>query len=146
MKITLVFAATLIINTFLCSTFSTNAIAKNHISTIPSFQKESLALLGLREDLPSYVFEYELEKFYPATYGFYKKLDIINRDRIYAYYLYHPSIKNVRHKIIELAIGKKKSKAIPMPFSLYQVLIAIKTTEKTKQSTSGLTLLTSLFN
>ena len=146
MKITLVFAATLIINTLLCSTFSTNAIAKNHISTLPSFQKESLALLGLREDLPSYVFEYELEKRYPATYEFYKKLGIINRDKIYAYYLYHPNIKNVRHKIIELAIGKKKSKAIPMPFSLNQALIAIKITEKTKQSSNALTLRASLFN
>jgi hypothetical protein len=126
MKTILLITTTLLLNLFL---LNTTTIAKIHPF---SFKGNSIStLLQLREDLPSYVFEYDLERLYPATYAFYKKLDIMNRDTIYSYYLYHPKIKNVRHKIIELSIGKNKSKTIPTPFSLNQALIALKET-KTK--------------
>ncbi len=129
MKTILLVTTTLLINALL---LNTTTIAKYH----PFSTKENNntnTLFQLREDLPSYVFEYELERLYPATYAFYKKLDIMNRDTVYSYYLYHSKIKNVRHKIIELSIGKKKSKTTPTPFSLNQALITLKGTE-TKES------------
>lgn len=78
----------------------------------------------LREDLPSYVFEYDLERLYPATWEFYKKLDLIKRDTVYSNYLYHPSIKEVRHQIFKLALAKDKGKTRPAPTSFNQVLTA----------------------
>lgn len=128
MKTIFLVITTLLINTLL---LNTTTIAKNH--PFSPKKNDTSTLLKLREDLPYYVFEYDLEKLYPATYAFYKKLDIMNRDTIYSYYLYHPKIKEVRHKIIELSIGKKKSKTIPNPFSLNQALIALEKT-KTKES------------
>lgn len=76
----------------------------------------------LREDLPAYVFEYDLERLYPSTWEFYKKLDIVNRDRVYSHYLYNPQISDVRHKIFELALGKGKGKTHPKPTSVDQVI------------------------
>ena len=129
MKTILLITTTLLINTLLLNTTTSAKYhpfsAKENNNTNTPFQ--------LREDLPSYVFEYDLERLYPATYAFYKKLDIIHRDIVYSYYLYHSKIKNVRHKIIELSIGKKKSKTTPIPFSLNQALITLKAT-KTKES------------
>jgi len=130
MKTILLITTTLLINALLLNTIT---IAKNHPMHTKARNNTS-TLFKLREDLPSYIFEYDLERLYPATHAFYKKLDIMNRDTVYFYYLYHPDIKNVRHKIIELSIGKKKSRAIPMPFSLNQALIALKKTESKESS------------
>lgn len=137
-KITHYFITTLFSYTLL---FSTSTVAENHPihsnnSNITTIQK-SIEHLTLREDLPSYVFEYDLERLYPATYEFYKKLDIINRDNIYAYYLYHPDIKQIRHKIIQLVIGKNKGKTPPVPFSLSQALATLQDKETTKETNTN---------
>jgi hypothetical protein len=89
----------------------------------------------LRSDLPDYVFESDLQDLYPATWEFYKKLDILNRDKVYSYYLYNPGIEKVRHKIFALALGKGKGKTKPEPFSLAQV---IEQQDKQKKTPRGL--------
>lgn len=97
----------------------------SHASAKGVYPQDKSTVLELREDLPAYVFEYDLERLYPSTWEFYKKLDITNRDKVYAHYLYHPAIKDVRHKIFELALGKGKGKTRPAPASIEQVLALV---------------------
>ncbi len=100
----------------------------SNVSAKGVYPQEHSTTTLLREDLPAYVFEYDLERLYPSTWEFYKKLDIINRDKVYAHYLYNPAIKDVRHKIFELALGKGKGKVRPAPASIDQVLASNNTT------------------
>lgn len=125
----LLIAAMLISSIF----FISHAAAKSASST--SYPQEKSTVNVLREDLPDYVFEYDLERLYPSTWEFYKKLDIINRDKVYSYYLYHPAISDVRHKVFSLALGKNKGKTAPAPASLEQVLA--KTIEESAFGGSG---------
>lgn len=114
--------------------FTANVASATSSSVYPQSVSKTTVL---REDLPSYVFEYDLERLYPATWEFYKKLDIIKRDKIYSHYLYHPAIKDVRHKIFKLALGADKGKTTPAPTSFNQVLVANKkeSTQSTPKST-----------
>lgn len=133
MKKQLILITTLIINTFFFTalftvlftalvTVPTTAPATAHAASSDIYPQDVSKSIALREDLPSYVFEYDLERLYPATWEFYKKLDIIKRDKVYSDYLYHPAIKDVRHKIFKLALAADKGKTTPAPTSLNQVL------------------------
>ena len=125
MKTALILLIAMIISSmFLISNASAKGIYPQDDSTV----------MELREDLPAYVFEYDLERLYPSTWEFYKKLDITNRDKVYAHYLYNPAIKDVRHKIFELALGKGKGKTRPAPASIDQVLTSNKKTALTPGS------------
>lgn len=97
------------------------------LAIIMSWGSTTLAegISTLRPDLPDYIFEFDLKKLYPSTWQFYKKLDIINRDKVYSFYLYHPSIQKVRHKIFKLALGKGKGKSIPRPVIIGEIMRAI---------------------
>jgi len=106
-------------------------------STYPQDDSNSIVL---REDLPSYVFEYDLERLYPSTWEFYKKLDLINRDKVYSHYLYHPKIKDVRHQVFKLALGSNKGKTPPTPASIEQVLVNNNKSESEKLALSGTSL------
>ena len=119
MKQQLILITTLIISTLLLTGHVTAHAASSSI--YPQNISKSLVL---REDLPSYVFEYDLERLYPATWEFYKKLDIIKRDKVYSHYLYNPAIKDVRHHIFKLALGADKGKTTPAPTSFNQVLVS----------------------
>lgn len=99
-----------------------NASAKS-TSESSIYPQDKSNITTLREDLPAYVFEYDLERLYPSTWEFYKKLDIINRDNVYSFYLYNPAIKDVRHKVFALALGKGKGKTAPAPASVEQVIV-----------------------
>jgi len=96
----------------------------------------------LRADLPDYVFEFDLKKYYPSTWQFYKKLDIANRDKVYSFYLYNPAIQKVRHKIFKLALGKGKGKSLPRPVILSEIMLSLD--NKDKKSGSSLSLLNSV--
>lgn len=113
MKTILLLTAAMIVSSFM---IIGTASAKD------AYPQDKTNATQLREDLPAYVFEYDLERLYPSTWEFYKKLDMANRDMVYAHYLYHPEIKDVRHKIFELALGKGKGRTLPTPTSLDQVL------------------------
>ena len=122
MKNIIILTTAIILNTL---AFTSEAIAANSI-----YPQDTSNAMELREDLPAYVFEYDLERLYPATYEFYKKLDTINRDKVYSYYLYHPKVKDVRHKIFEIALGKNKGKTTPAPFSIDQAFADVKKVDK----------------
>lgn len=108
---------------FLTASFNTFAFATDSkIETAGSTNK----VKTLRANLPDYVFEFDMEKLYPSTWQFYKKLDITNRDKVYSYYLYNPSIGKVRHQIFKLALGKGKGKSLPRPVILSEILLAMK--------------------
>ena len=144
MKQQLILITTLIISTLLLTGHVTAHAASSSI--YPQNISKSLVL---REDLPSYVFEYDLERLYPATWEFYKKLDIIKRDNVYSEYLYHPAIKDVRHNIFKLAMATDKGKTTPAPTSLTQVLTGnkkeqVSQTKTTSSSPSPLSPLGSL--
>ncbi|HIQ07569.1 MAG TPA: hypothetical protein EYH35_03825 [Thiotrichaceae bacterium] len=96
----------------------------------------------LRADLPDYVFEFDLKKYYPSTWQFYKKLDITNRDKVYSFYLYNPTIQKVRHKIFTLALGKGKGKSLPRPVILSEIMFSLD--NKDKKSGSSFSLLNSV--
>ncbi len=131
MKNIIILTTAIILNTIL---FTSQASAAN----TSAYPQDTSTAIELREDLPAYVFEYDLERLYPATYEFYKKLDTINRDKVYSYYLYNPKVKDVRHKIFEIALGKGKGKSTPSPFSLDEALADVKTDKlKTVFSTSS---------
>ncbi len=114
--------------------FISSASAKS-ASAANIYPQDKSTVAILREDLPDYVFEYDLERLYPSTWAFYKKLDIINRDKVYSYYLYHPAITDVRHKVVALALGKGKGKTTPVPASIDQVLASNIKPESTLGST-----------
>ncbi len=112
----------LILAMLISSIFFISQASAKSASASSIYPQDKSTVTVLREDLPDYVFEYDLERLYPSTWEFYKKLDIINRDKVYSYYLYHPAITNVRHKIVTLALGKGKGKTTPIPASIGQVL------------------------
>ncbi len=133
MKPLLILILLIIVSTLL---FTANAATTSNIGSSNSniYPQSTSKAIKLREDLPSYVFEYDLERLYPATWEFYKKLDIIKRDKVYSHYLYHPAIKDVRHRIFKLALGADKGKTTPAPTSFNQVFIANKNTDKKEQT------------